>query len=159
MTVSTREWAAVASWADQLASAIADRHDHQYVAVVLRDDEAGGLRLAGQRYGGDVDAGRIASGETAIPLDSICGRVFQTAIPALVADVTMDPDYRPFLGTTMRSELTIPIRSDGETVGVVNLESPLISAFGIVDIDDVMARIDDALETFPQALAMAPETG
>jgi putative methionine-R-sulfoxide reductase with GAF domain len=61
----------------------------------------------------------------------------------------MDPEYRPFLGGIMRSELAVPIRVGARIIGVVNLESPSISAFDIDDLADVVARIDEALETYP----------
>jgi putative methionine-R-sulfoxide reductase with GAF domain len=61
----------------------------------------------------------------------------------------MDPEYRPFLGAIMRSELAVPIRNGERTIGVVNLESPSFSAFDIDDLADVVARIGEALETFP----------
>jgi putative methionine-R-sulfoxide reductase with GAF domain len=159
MSVRPVDWTAVGEWADGLASAIASQHAHQYIGIVIRDDEADDLRLAGQRVGASVDPGTFVSGETHIPLDgSICGRVFRTGVPALVSDVRMDPDYGPFLGTPMRSELAVPIRVGDRIVGVVNLESPLISAFDIVDLDDIGHRIDEAAAGFPTEPDESPET-
>jgi putative methionine-R-sulfoxide reductase with GAF domain len=159
MIVQPNDWEAVSTWADGLASTIASQHGHQYIGIVIRDDEADDLRLAGQRVGASVDPGVLVRGETHIPLDgSICGRVFQTGVPALISDVRMDADYQPFLGTPMRSELAVPIRIQDRIVGVVNLESPLISAFDIVDLDDVVARIDDAAGGFPTGSEESPET-
>jgi GAF domain-containing protein len=144
------EWNAVGAWADELAAAIAQRHDHRYVAILVHDDVAGGLRLVGQQASGGADRGLAVIGETYLPLEgSICGRVLRTGVPALLADVRMDPEYRPFLGGIMRSELAVPIRVGARIIGVVNLESPSISAFDIDDLADVVARIDEALETYP----------
>ena len=151
MSVSPAAWPAVAAWADALASTIASQHAHQYVAVVIRDESADGLRLAGQRWGAGVDLGVMVSGATRVPLDaSICGRVFRTGMAALISDVRMDPNYRPLLGAGMRSELAVPIRIGDRAIGVVNLESPLISAFDIADLADVTTRIGEALGTFPK---------
>jgi putative methionine-R-sulfoxide reductase with GAF domain len=159
MTVTPVDWTEVCDWADGLASTIASQHAHQYIGIVIRDDEADDLRVAGQRVGASVDQDVLVSGETHIPLDgSICGRVFRTGVPALVSDVRMDPDYGPFLGTPMRSELAVPIRVGDRIVGVVNLESPLISAFDIVDLDDIMARIGEAAAGFPTGVRQPPET-
>jgi GAF domain-containing protein len=159
MSVRPVDWAAVSTWADGLVSTIASQHAHQYIGVVIRDTEADDLRLAGQRIGASLDPGVIVSGETHIPLEgSICGRVFRTGVPALVSDVRMDPDYGPFLGTPMRSELAVPIRIGDRIVGVVNLESPLISAFDIVDLHDVVARIAEAAAGFPTGSGGSPET-
>jgi putative methionine-R-sulfoxide reductase with GAF domain len=153
------DWTEVCDWADGLASTIASRHAHQYIGIVIHDDEAHDLRLAGQRVGASVDPDVLISGETHIPLDgSICGRVFRTGVAALVADVRMDADYGPFLGTPMRSELAVPIRVGDRIVGVVNLESPLISAFDIVDLDDIQARIGEVAAGFPKGSWQPPET-
>lgn len=58
----------------------------------------------------------------------IAGRVIQTGEPALVDDVSLDPDYYPALAET-RSQLTVPIRREGSVVGVINVESPKVGAF------------------------------
>jgi hypothetical protein len=141
-------WRAILVWADTLAATIATRHDHQYIAVIV-GDEANQLQLAGQRSSVAVDLAVFIPGETAIPLDSICGRVFRTGVPTLLADVGMDPDYHPFLGALMRSELAIPIRIDDLIVGVVNLESPLFSAFDVSDMNDVLDCIAEAADDYP----------
>ena len=149
MSVSIMELTAVSAWADELAWAIARRHDHRYIAILIHDAPRG-LRLTGQQATGGADRGLAVVGETYLPLEgSICGRVFRTGVPALLADVRMDPEYRPFLGAIMRSELAVPIRDGDRIIGVVNLESPSFSAFDIDDLADVVARIGEALETFP----------
>ena len=149
MSVSIMEWTAVSAWADELAWAIARRHDHRYIAILIHDAPRG-LRLTGQQATGGADRGLAVVGETYLPLEgSICGRVFRTGVPALLADVRMDPEYRPFLGAIMRSELAVPIRDGDRIIGVVTLESPSFSAFDIDDLADVVARIGEALETFP----------
>jgi len=63
----------------------------------------------------------------------IIGRVVRTGRVALVPDVTNDPDYFPALRTT-RSQLAVPIRLEGQMIGVLNLESTELAAF---DHDDL----------------------
>jgi len=47
------------------------------------------------------------------PLDrGIAGRVIRTGEPALIDDVSLDPDYYPALAET-HSQLTVPIRREG----------------------------------------------
>jgi GAF domain-containing protein len=151
VSVSMMEWIAVSAWADELAAALASRHDRRYIAILIHDAPHG-LRLTGQQASGGADRGLAIVGETYLPLEaSICGRVFRTGMPALLADVRMDPEYHPFLGAIMRSELAVPIRDRERIIGVVNLESPSFSAFDIDDLADVVARIGEALETFPSA--------
>ena len=55
-------------------------------------------------------------------------RVVRTGRPALVPDVTKDPDYVPALPDT-RSQLTVPIRYENQVLGVLNLESNRPAAF------------------------------
>ncbi len=63
------------------------------------------------------------------PLDrGIAGRVIRTGEPALIDDVSLDPDYYPALADT-RSQLTVPIRREGSVVGVIDVESPKVGAF------------------------------
>jgi len=63
------------------------------------------------------------------PLDrGIAGRVIRTGEPALIDDVSRDPDYYPALAET-RSQLTVPIRREGSVVGVIDVESPKVGAF------------------------------
>jgi GAF domain-containing protein len=150
-------WPAIIRWGDTLATTISTRHAHQYIAVIV-DDGTGGLRLAGQSSGAGVDLSLFVPGETSIPLDAVCGRVFRSGVPALIADVSMDPDYLPFLGTLMRSELAIPIRHADVVVGVVNLESPLVSAFDIADLDEILARIEEAVASYPAGWQRLAET-
>jgi diguanylate cyclase (GGDEF)-like protein/PAS domain S-box-containing protein len=52
----------------------------------------------------------------------IIGRVLRTGEPALVPDVSMDPDYLS-ASPDVTSEIAVPLVADGETVGVLNIES------------------------------------
>jgi len=154
---NTRGWPAIIRWADALATTISTQHAHQYIAVIVADKDDR-LRLVGQSSGAGVDLSLFVPGETSIPPGSVCGRVFRSGVAALVADVRMDPDYLPFLGTLMRSELAVPIRHDGVVVGVVNLESPLASAFDIADLEDVLARVEEAVGSYPSGWRNLAET-
>jgi diguanylate cyclase (GGDEF)-like protein/PAS domain S-box-containing protein len=52
----------------------------------------------------------------------IIGRVLRTGEPALVPDVSTDPDYLS-ASPDVTSEIAVPLVTDGETVGVLNIES------------------------------------
>ena len=56
-----------------------------------------------------------------------------TGIPILLDDVRTDPDYLD-LDPDSRSELCIPILVSGKVVGVINVESERISAYGEADV-------------------------
>ena len=76
------------------------------------------------------------------PIDrGIVGRVVRTGRPALVSDVTQDPDYVSAISETC-SQLTVPIRREDRVMGVISLESSELAAF---DEDDLtfMTRLAD----------------
>ncbi len=78
------------------------------------------------------------------PLDrGILTRVIRTGEPALVDDVTQDPDYHAAQPTT-RSQLTVPIRREQRVIGVVNVESPEIGAFDQDDLAFIQRLADHA---------------
>ena len=64
----------------------------------------------------------------------IVGRVARTGQPALVQDVTDDPDYVSVTHKPMRSELTVPIRIAGDVAGVLSLESSQRGSFDAKDL-------------------------
>ncbi|MDY7041230.1 MAG: GAF domain-containing protein [Chloroflexota bacterium] len=63
----------------------------------------------------------------------IIGRVARTGRPALAPDVARDPDYVTTIPET-RSQLTVPILREDWVIGVLNLESPDLDAFGSEDL-------------------------
>jgi GAF domain-containing protein len=143
----------ITAWAKQLTDALAeDPHFHQ-IGVLIHDSEVNGLRLVDQRWGPSVDLGLLVPGEWIVPLaGSICGRVFRTGIPALCSDIAIDPDYLSFSGGQTKSELTVPIVVGGRPIGVVNIEAPWLSAFGIADLELVRRHIKVATDRFPLVL-------
>lgn len=64
--------------------------------------------------------------------EGIVGWVVQNGKIANVPDVRLDPRYIESKGR-IRSELAVPLRSRGRTVGVFNLESTELAAFGEYD--------------------------
>ncbi len=63
----------------------------------------------------------------------ITGRVVRTGVPALVPDVTQDPDYVEADPRT-RSELAVPMRVGERIIGALNAESPRPNAFTEEDL-------------------------
>ncbi|MBI5292816.1 MAG: GAF domain-containing protein, partial [Chloroflexi bacterium] len=64
----------------------------------------------------------------AVTNHSISARVQQAGEARLVPDVREDPDYADATHNTL-SQLSVPIRSEGRTLGVITLESPALAAF------------------------------
>jgi signal transduction histidine kinase len=63
----------------------------------------------------------------------VIGRAYATGLTQLVTDVRSDPDYLPFSAET-RSELAVPLRRNGRTLGVLNLESARLGTLGVGEV-------------------------
>lgn len=89
----------------------------------LLDAEKGVLEVVASR-GYPPDFARFM----AVTNRSISARVQQAGEARLVPDVREDPDYADATHNTL-SQLSVPIRSEGRTLGVITLESPALAAF------------------------------
>jgi len=119
----------------------------QHCALFLWDPSVGRLRLAAQHWGAGEDLGEVRAGIWTIALNGICGRAFTSGEAALLPDVEADPAFLSFPGSRTRSELAVPVLIDGRPIGVVNLESPRVGAYGPADLDAVNAWIDSVRDT------------
>jgi GAF domain-containing protein len=141
--------ARVVEWADRLAEALQRDHLHTLCAVFVMDPASDILWLAAHRLDRGVDA-VFEPGRWALPLHgSICGRVVRTGHPALIPDVSLDPDYFPYPGARARSQLAVPLQIGDRVAGVVNVESPHASAYGIDDLERLAAATAAAAGSFP----------
>ena len=114
------------------------------VGIVTED----GIRIiATSGYGDTVEALR----DRPLPIDrGLMGRVARTGQLSHVRDVRADPDYRGILPAT-RSQLTIPILREQMVIGLINLESPDVAAFG----EDQLAFMTRLLDHASVAIANA----
>jgi signal transduction histidine kinase len=71
----------------------------------------------------------------------VVGRVVRTGQPALVSDVTQDPDYVSVISET-RSQLAVPIRREDRVMGVISAESSQSAAFDKEELS-FMTRLAD----------------
>ncbi|HIC93860.1 MAG TPA: GAF domain-containing protein [Anaerolineae bacterium] len=124
---------------------------HYYnVNISLLDPEAGEmvLRASAGEFAGEPPLGvRVKVGE-----EGIVGWVAAKGEPLLVNDVSRDPRYYPLealKGT--RSELAVPIVAGGKVVGVLDVESTEVGAFGEEDFftlrtlaDQIAVAIENA---------------
>lgn len=111
------------------ADEIRTRMNHNYVAVVVLDDE--GILVG--RWAGRPGVGRLSSGRAQGPAKGIIGRALRKQAPQLVTDVSADPDYFADVPGT-RSELVVPLLEKGEALGAIDFQSDAPAAF---DLDDV----------------------
>ena len=123
----------------RLAEEIGLRHVFHHAAIFLYDPAVDQLRLVGQRWGAGEDTGAVVAGDWLIGLDGVCGRVFRTGEPALLPDVRLDREYKTFPGSRTRSELAVPLRIEGQPVGVVNVESPHVGEYTVDDLEALEA--------------------
>ena len=76
----------------------------------------------------------------------VCGTVAKTKIPLLVEDVNEFPGHIA-CDPTSRSELALPIKKDGEFLGVLDLDSPTPGRFK----DEDRTGLERILQVFVQA--------
>lgn len=101
----------------------------EFLGFALPDAVEGGLRYHPSQVGYPLppELGLL-------PLEgSVCGRVFRTGEPVLVRDAREVPDYYGRVWG-MRSEVAVPVRVGGRTIGVLNLESRSVDAFDENDL-------------------------
>lgn len=142
------------AWADDLVDLLDRSFQYQHCAVFVEDGTGEHLLLAAQRWGAGQDVGVMRPGEWSVPIEgSIVGRAFRTAAPVLLPDVRLQPDYLAYPGAraTSRSELAVPILVDGRPVAVINVESPRLGAYGIADLDLLVAHAQAAAAVIPRS--------
>jgi PAS domain S-box-containing protein len=80
----------------------------------------------------------------------ISGRVFANGQPALVEDVSQDPDYIPTHPAT-KSELAVPILSGEQVIGIINVESTRLSGFDQGDVEALTSLATQATAAIENA--------
>jgi signal transduction histidine kinase/putative methionine-R-sulfoxide reductase with GAF domain len=112
-----------------------------FKAMELTDSDAGAVMtvdLARQEYcvqalsgyASDVTMDDALTAEPAMSWDvGVVGWVARTGQVALIPDVRQEKDYLAFRPET-HSQLTVPIKWQGEVIGVLNLESINLNAYG-----------------------------
>ncbi|MFZ5816806.1 MAG: sensor domain-containing diguanylate cyclase, partial [Bacillota bacterium] len=100
---------------------------YDFGAILLMDETTGELVLAAAHGYSHPVGVRIPSDQ------GICGAVVQTGQPICVGDVTQDPRYISGVPDA-RSELAILLTWEGQTLGVLNVESREPNAYGESDI-------------------------
>lgn len=108
---------------------IAERIYPDVFGFVLRDDESGQFKPH-RSYHGLPRYGL----EMTVPVeDSVTGRVVRTGQPVIIDDVSREPLYFSIVEET-RSEIAVPLVSDEQVIGVINVESRKRSAFSASDL-------------------------
>jgi diguanylate cyclase (GGDEF)-like protein/PAS domain S-box-containing protein len=124
----------VAHALDAVLAELQQRMGYALLTLYMRDAGGDSLRLGAQRgYAGvpdHIDQGR-----------GIVGRVFRSAEATLVPDVRLDADYVPG-DSGVVAELAVPLVGDGETLGVLNVESTTRGGLTAADLQLIRAVAD-----------------
>jgi signal transduction histidine kinase len=118
-----------------------------HVEVYLVDDEEQGLVLAAQ-------AGSVTPNEVGYrqPIElGLLGRTYRTGQTVRIDDVLIEPDYHLQTMTTTRSELCVPVVSNGRVRAMLNLESQRVGAF----TDEDVAVLETAADVLASAIENA----
>ena len=123
---------------DAIVGILADRMGYHHLSLLLVDGDR--LRVGASRG--------LAGLPASVPLDrGVVGRVARTGEPAWVLDVRDDPDYVA-ASHDVRSEIAVPLRVDGRTIGVLDLEAAMNAPLTERDLrlaETVAERIASAL--------------
>lgn len=113
----------------ETTSFVVERIYPDVFGFLLRDAEGGEFRPHSS-YHGLPDHGL----RTAVPMEnSISGQVVRTAKPVIVNDVSKEALYFSIVPET-RSEIAVPMISEGKVIGVINVESRKRNAFSETDL-------------------------
>lgn len=98
---------------DRVMDLLVGRFGYRRPSIYILDGSS--MRLGAQRgYENPIEVFDASTG--------VIGRVMRTGETALVADVSADPDYHA-ADPDVRSEVSVPLLSDGAVIGVLNVES------------------------------------
>lgn len=106
---------------------------YEFGAIMLADEASGEL-VVNAVYGYTPEALNVR-----VPLGKgVTGWVLRTGKPELVSDVDADPRYIA-VNPLVRSELAVPLITEGRVIGVFNIESTQAHAFGPRDLQILTA--------------------
>jgi signal transduction histidine kinase len=111
-------------------------------AFFFRSRETGDLIVIAS-YGYPSESVLVQLGATFPEAFGVIGRVVRTAQPSLITDVDIDPDYVETLSGCV-AQLTVPLISANQVIGVVHLESDREGELGLLDLDFVSRLAEHA---------------
>jgi len=127
----------------QLVQLIRDTFQVYHVAIgLIEGDEVVYHFGAGELW--DDPAFDFRPGRLKVGSEGLTGWVAASGEPVLAADVSREPRYVWMEGSVTRSELVVPIRSKGEILGVLDLQSDRLNAFDASDLATMQSLADQA---------------
>lgn len=99
-----------------------------YLGLGVVDERSGMIRPVLDEAGEILDASRAYSELMLKVGNGVTGRAIELGEPVVVPDVRKDPYYVAFW-PDVRSEVAIPLKSEGKAIGVLNFESCRVNAY------------------------------
>lgn len=128
---------------------------YAYVVILLVDADQKKLSLKA-KAGFEMETARTI--ELEIGVQGICGWVAAHAQPLMVNDVTQEPRYYQLDELTeTRSEIAVPVKNRGNTIGVLDIQSAEFNAFGEDDLFILEVLADQVGVTVENARLFAAE--
>ena len=150
----------VSAWVAWVLDGLMRDLPYPYAAVLVPGPErpVTVLRLAGERR--DAGTGEPAwgagEGHPVTIEGTVCGSVYASGTPALLADVREHPDYGAPHDSSMRSGLVVPVVREGRPIGVINVESARVGGLDIADLDRVTQVAVEAAAGAPSEVTGQP---
>ncbi|MCU0606119.1 MAG: GAF domain-containing protein [Candidatus Edwardsbacteria bacterium] len=115
----------------QVCQILQETFRYPKISILLTDQERRQLELVASRgyRVGDQRLGTLLR----IGQDGVTGMVAATGEPIIIEDVTTSSQYISIDGNT-RSEIAVPLKLGGQMIGVINVESDNLGAFGSLDL-------------------------
>ena len=110
----------------------------------------GDTLVLGPFRGPDSPHHRIKIGTDGVGSEGICGWVAAHGVPQVIPDVNADPRYLA-CSAVIQSEIVVPILKDGEVVGVLDLDSPILGRFD----DEDRAGLESLVAVFVERTDLA----
>jgi GAF domain-containing protein len=122
-----RETGDVSSAMRSFVEVIVQRLGYEHVAILLLDAELEELEVVAANGFGDIEGLRIPDSQGS------SGYAVTQGEPVVIPDVTTDPRHVAGIRGG-RSELVVPIVTEGTIGGVIDVESPILDAFDESDV-------------------------
>ncbi len=122
----------------QVVRLIQKTFDYYHVGIGLIEGDEVVYRVgAGALW--DDPSFQFKPGRLKVGSEGVTGWVAQTGEPALVPDVNQDPRYVWMQGSLTRSELVVPIITQGGIIGVLDAQSQQLDGFSQADLELMQA--------------------
>ena len=126
---------------NQVVKLIQKTFEYDHVAVALIEEDYAVYRYGAGRLWEDP-AFDFNPSHLKIGSEGITGRVAATGEMVYLPDVRKDPGYVEMEGSGTHSEVTVPIKTKGKVIGVLDAQSESLNAFDEIDLAVLQSLAD-----------------